>query len=124
MARDASHFPPFREGPMRRSSFAVFVTVVLAMLVGCAEEAPPINRVQPNAVDKAVFAGEWYYLQTVIDAPYSTGFTFVGEQSLLEKISWEIDEDWLIARRSYEFIDGSERGGEGIRGMSETGTPI
>lgn len=98
-----------------------FAALLLTML-GCNEAAPPVNRVQPNVVEKSGFEGEWYYLQTVIDTPYSAGYTFVGEQGSLEKVRWEIQEDFLIARRSYEHIAGSE--GEGISGASETGAPI
>jgi len=98
------------------------VSVVLAV-VGCQEERPPISRVQANALDKAVFQGDWYYRQTVIDTPYSAGYTFVGEQGELEKIRWEIQEHYLIARRSYEAIAGAEP--EGIDGASsEDGAAI
>ena len=31
---------------------------------------------------------EWYFLQTVIDAPYSASYTFVGEQGTTEKIEF------------------------------------
>ena len=34
---------------------------------GCASPRDPINRVQPNYVDKQQFAGEWYYQRTVVD---------------------------------------------------------
>ncbi len=89
---------------------------------GCNEAAPAVNRVQPNVVDKSAFDGEWYFLQTVIDTPYSAGYTFVGEQGSLEKIVWEIQEDFLIARRSYEHIAGAEE--EGIAGATERGAAV
>lgn len=105
---------------MRRISL-VF-TVLSVLFFSCTEESGTVNRVQPNAVEKAVFEGDWHYLQTVIDTPYSTAFTFVGEQSPLNKIHWEITEDYLIARRSYDFIANSE--GTGIRGEADQGAPI
>lgn len=89
---------------------------------GCFEPRPPINQVQPNVIEKAVFADEWYYQQTVIDSPYSAGFTFVGEQGSLERIRWEIQENYLIARRAYEFIAGSEP--TGITGSAEDGAVV
>ncbi|MCC7540156.1 MAG: zinc-dependent metalloprotease [Deltaproteobacteria bacterium] len=99
--------------------------VVFLLSIGLAscERRPPINQVQENVLEKSVLEGEWYYLQTVIDAPYSVRWTFVGEQGNLQKIRWEIQEDYLIARRSYEFIDGSET--DSISGPgAETGTAI
>lgn len=102
-------------------SLCVVVTTLAS--VGCQEERPAIARVQANALDKAVFQGDWYYRQTVIDTPYSAGYTFVGEQGGLEKIRWEIQERFLIARRSYEAIAGAEP--DGIRGSStEDGSAI
>lgn len=80
----------------------------------CQKALDPVNRVQPNVVDKDQFTGEWYYLQTVIDTPYSEGFTFVGEQSELTRVVWEIQEHYLIARRSYEYVAGGE--GVGVTG--------
>ncbi|MCS6800198.1 MAG: hypothetical protein NZ898_17030, partial [Myxococcota bacterium] len=72
----------------RKSILRVTCTALLAGCAGagCNEQAPAVNRVQPNAIEKAVFAGEWYFLQTVIDTPYSAGYTFVGEQGTLYKI--------------------------------------
>lgn len=97
-----------------RSVFAL-VTVLL-VAAGCAEERPPISQVQAGVVAKSTFEGEWYYLQTVIDTPFSAGYTFVGEQGPLEKIRWEVQEDYLIARRTYEHIAGGEP--EGLSGST------
>ena len=56
------------------------------VVAGCAEPRAPINRVQPGAIQRSVFEGEWYSQQTVIDSPYSAGYTFVGEQGELERV--------------------------------------
>ncbi|MEM1417210.1 MAG: zinc-dependent metalloprotease [Myxococcota bacterium] len=79
---------------------------------------------QPNVAAKSIFqdGGEWYFLQTVIDTPYSAPYTFVGEQGVTEKITWEITEDYLIARRSYEHIAGSEP--NGLADGTETGAAV
>jgi hypothetical protein len=103
--------------------FASFAWLALIAVVGCAESQDPVNRVQPNAVAKSTFNGEFYFLETVVDTPYSTQFTFVGNQGSLQKIRWEIQEDFLVARRTYEFISGSE--GEGLAGeATETGAAV
>ena len=101
---------------------AVCAVACAAMWVGCNEAAPAVSRVQANVVEKSAFEGDWYYLQTVVDTPYAAAYTFVGEQGLLEKVEWEIEEDLLLARRSYEFVTGSEP--EGIAERSERGAPV
>ena len=99
-----------------------FLVGAIALTLGCNQAQPAVNRVQPNVVDKAGFDGEWYYLQTVIDTPYSVPYTFVGEQSLLEKVTWEIQEELLIARRAYAWLAESE--GPGITGQAEQGAAV
>jgi len=100
----------------------VGAVALVGVSTGCNGERPTVNRVQANAVEKAVFEGEWHYLQTVIDTPHTIEWTFVGEQSRLEKIRWEIQEDLLIARRSYEWIRDGE--GPGISRTGESGVPV
>ncbi len=100
---------------MRSAYWRVVLVALLAAatgaVTGCANDQETINRVQPNAVDKGVFDGNWYYLQTVIDTPAGTPYTFVGDQSGIRKIRWEIEQDFLIARRSYDLIAGAEQEG-------------
>jgi len=100
---------------MRSAYWRVVLVALLAAatsaVTGCANDQKTINRVQPNAVEKTAFDGEWYYLQTVVDTPAGTPYTFVGDQSGTRKIKWEIQEDFLIARRSYDLIAGAEQQG-------------
>ncbi|MCA9581738.1 MAG: hypothetical protein KC416_08075, partial [Myxococcales bacterium] len=100
----------------------LFVALMALGLGACATSEPPVNRVQENVVDKLTFSGEWYSLQTVIDAPYGAGYTFVGEQGSLEKIEWEIQERFLLARRSFEHIAGSEP--QGLAGETEENAAV
>lgn len=104
-----------------RPALALALVAVFGSTPGCFEPRAPINQVQPNVVEKSVFSGEWYYQQTVIDTPYSS-FTFVGYQGSLERIRWEITEEFLLARRSYEHIAGAEP--SGISGDAEQGVVI
>ena len=68
-----------------------------------------IDRAQPNKLRKSVLAGEWYYQQTVVDAPYTTSFTFIGEQSeKTERLTWDVQERYLIAYRSYDLVAGTD----------------
>lgn len=125
---DANRARPVQSGPaalsadpatgaVTRTLGGAVVGLMLALgaasLTACNEVQPPVVRVQPGAIEVSAFDGEWYTQQTVIDSPYSAGFTFVGEQGSLDRIRWEIGENFLIARRTYEFIGGAETNGIG-----------
>lgn len=88
-----------------RFTFAVACCVVLAGCPGIGD----IDRTQPNKLRKSALAGEWYTLQTVVDVPYTTSFTFIGEQTeKAERVTWDIQESFLIAYRSYDLVDGTD----------------
>lgn len=75
---------------------------------GCGIGIGDIDRSQPGKLKKEALKGEWYYRQTVVDVPFTSGVTFIGEQSVLERVHFEISEKLLTAYRSYERVDGSE----------------
>ncbi|MEI9935703.1 MAG: hypothetical protein WDO69_00630 [Pseudomonadota bacterium] len=95
--------------------------LICAVLVlgatGCASERAPINRVQANALKKSFFVGEdladpkdnpeFYYRPTIVDVDYGASqdelFTASGAQTIA-RISFEISEDLLVARLTYERI--------------------
>jgi hypothetical protein len=101
------------------------VALVLPLVLGaCAEERPPINRVQPNALEKSFFVGknladpaddpEFYSAATVIDVPYGVDHgLFSGMAGGLKRLKWEVTEDRLIARATYESYNGAD--GRGSR---------
>jgi hypothetical protein len=92
------------------SRLMITYTALAALLVvGCADERPPRSFVQPNVIKKSDIAtGTWYYIQTVSDAPPTNGSMFIGQSSSLMKVRFDIQEDYLYARRAYEQIAGSE----------------
>ncbi|HTQ04657.1 MAG TPA: hypothetical protein VMI54_12410 [Polyangiaceae bacterium] len=109
------------------SSFALSVLAV-TLLGSCAEERAPINRVQPDALDKAFFVGkldddsddpEFYKRGTVINVDYGASqdglFTATYGQPL-SRIRWEITEDTLNARLSYERVAGTDSTGLSVNG--------
>ena len=55
----------------RAQALALLAVAALsgASVAGCAEGRPAINQVQPGALHRSVFDGEFYYQQTVIDSP-------------------------------------------------------
>ncbi len=98
----------------------LFISVSLC---ACAADMGDLDRTQPGKLKKSVFNHEWYYRQTVIGVPFTTGITFIGEQSILERIRWEISEDFLTAYRSYERVADSEAPSQ-LPGMPYQGAPI
>ena len=85
-------------------------------MMGCAAESDPINLVQGNALPKSFFIGndfqspkddpEFIARTMVIDVPYGeTGsdfLMFTNTINQVAKIKWEIEEDFLVGRISFE----------------------
>ena len=98
-----------------------------AFTTGCAQERDPINRVQANALDKTFFVGanlsdatddpEFYMRNTVVDVPYGAAqdglFTATYAQPL-SRVKWEITENALVARQTYEHIQDSDHNGSKV----------
>jgi hypothetical protein len=94
--------------------------------LGCAEERAPINRVQPDALAKSFFVGndlvdtsddpEFYAQGTIADVGYGAAqdglFTSSYAQPIT-RVKWEIREDQLIGRITYERIADSDHKGVG-----------
>ncbi|MCC6646211.1 MAG: hypothetical protein IT374_11635 [Polyangiaceae bacterium] len=86
--------------------------------VGCAEEKAPITRVQPNALSKSYFVGanladttddpEFFWRAYVVDNAASASWVTVGTWNHVDRIKWEISEDMLIGRKSYQLLPGSD----------------
>ncbi len=102
-------------------------SVGLLATLGCAEEREPINRVQPNALEKSFFVGQdlqsdadnptFYANGTVLDIGYGVvqdAFFDGFYANDLSMIRWQITEDRLIGRLAYERIDGSDGLGAGM----------
>ena len=87
--------------------------VLSAGLFGCVEDVGLIDRTHPNKVLKSQFQGVWYNIQTVVDIPASSAFTFIGETyagglSSAAKVIFDIQEDVLIVYPVVEFVEGAE----------------
>ena len=115
------------------------MVVAMAAIAGCNQAGEPIDRVQTKLVDKDIFQGEWWVLETVVDAdgdatsigaggsayifPGGSGWTDYaldsGQSPVIGKIRWVIDEKFLYAYRSYELIDGGNDDGrdDGFQGQ-------
>lgn len=77
-------------------------------LAGCAQDVGLIDRTQPGLLLKSVFEGEWFLRRTVVDAPYDTGFTFIGEQDEVNRIRFEVQEHHLVAWRVLPLVEGTD----------------
>ncbi|MCU0675230.1 MAG: hypothetical protein MUE69_20860, partial [Myxococcota bacterium] len=108
-----------------------FTLVAALFALGCGDTLGIIDRTQANLVDKGIFEGEWWTLQSVVEAdgdgtlvgsgaslymfPGGSAFTDLaldsGQSAAIGRIRWVIDEDFLYAYRSYELIDGGNDDG-------------
>jgi hypothetical protein len=109
---------------VRAARLAVLV-VMLLVVAGCAQERAPISRVQADALEKRFFVEElanrdddpeFFMRVSVVDVPSGAGsdglFTNSDAQPMT-RIRWEITETLLVARLTYERIDGTD--GKGVR---------
>ena len=85
----------------------LFITIIL-LATSCASEVGDIDRTQPNKIKKSFFTGEWYMRDTIVDVPFNTAFTFIGEQTETSLVQWDIQQKYLIAYRTYEHNPGTE----------------
>ncbi len=92
-----------------KRALLVLAATSLAVLSGCAQDVPDLDRSQPNRIKKAeLTTSDWYLAQTVTEVPTTEFFSFIGETSSMERIRWDIQENYLIAYRSYSRIDGAD----------------
>jgi hypothetical protein len=120
----------------RSSSNRPLLAALAALLMAsCAQERPPINRVQPNYFDKSFFVGkdfqnpsddpEFYSQGTLVDVGYGAGqdglFTSTYAQPMT-RIKWTVQENILVARLAYERISNSD--GKGIGKATNDGIVV
>ena len=89
---------------------ALLLSALFTLLAACGQEREPVDRVQPNAIAKSYFDGEWYFQRTAVDVPSGNGFTFVGSTDFngLSIVAFDIQEDTLYVRRNIELIQGAD----------------
>ncbi|MEM1029588.1 MAG: zinc-dependent metalloprotease [Myxococcota bacterium] len=105
-----------------RSTVRVSLTLGLLgaafAIEGCAQEREPINRVQANAMAKSFFVGaaindpaddpEFLWRSYVVDGSMSQTLVTVGTGSEVDRIRWEVTEEMLIGRKSYQLVRGAD----------------
>ena len=85
---------------------------------GCAKERDAINRVGANALSKHFFLGadlsdrsddpEYYWRNYVVDGSATQSLVGVGSWGGIDRIRWEVTDDLLIARKSYQVAAGQD----------------
>ncbi len=117
---------------LHRTTLLVAALTLCALAVGCAQQVPAINRVQPYALDKTWFVGkdlqdakddpEFWSRATLIDVGYGAAqdglFTSTYAQPTT-RIKWQVTEKFLIGRLAYERINNSD--GKGVGQSTENG---
>ncbi|MHB8419280.1 MAG: hypothetical protein ACYDCL_14480 [Myxococcales bacterium] len=94
-----------------RFAFLVALASAAGCLASCAQNVGDIDQTQADKTDVSIFTDgkPWWFLQTVVDVPPTTQFTFVGESSFPpDRIVWDVQQNWLIAYRNYEFVLGAQ----------------
>ena len=97
------------------------LTLLSALVVfgaGCAQEVGDINRVQPDAIDKAAFSQdkEFYFRQMVVDGDAQGSVIFQGLSSNLKRIRWVITERTLFACSTVPPVFGKVYGEQSFKG--------
>jgi hypothetical protein len=120
------------ESTWRRVALALATLLLLAGSPGCAEERPPLNRVQANALAKSFFVGtklgdptddpEFYMRGTIVDVGYGAAQSGLFQSTYAQPVSrikWEITETLLNARLAYDRIEGTDAAGAPIQGLAK-----
>ena len=103
------------------NDIARIAPLALIGLVACGNDVQTIDRTQPNAIDKQMLEGIWYHRATIVES----GAEALGVEGIagnMEKIRWDIQENRLIAYRSYEQVPFAE--GLTDEGRDFFGSPV
>ena len=101
----------------KKLQFGLLASVGMSLsfgAAGCSEERSPIVQSQPYALKKSDLVGdaakplEWYLRNTVIDAAQSNSLAFPGLQDELKRVRFDIQEKFLVVRKSYEEVSGTD----------------
>jgi len=97
----------------RIAVLALALTSMIGAVAGCSYRNPEINRAVNPYWEKAEFNPNdtWYYTTTVVESAPNAGMwggPGDGEFLVLERIRWEVTEDWLMGYRDYAAAPGTE----------------
>jgi Met-zincin len=117
-----------RSSSLSRISMTVGAAALAQALAGCAGQGD-IDRSQPDKMPKAMFFAAdgktpkiFYYRQTYVDVPATSGWTFEGMMGDLDKVRFDIQKDYLVGYRSYDYAPGASNPING--GINNQDTPL
>lgn len=85
---------------------SIAVAALLLAAFGCSPP-PLIDRTNPNFIKKSeLLEGQWYIQTTIVDVPSTSPVATVGYSDGLEKVRFEVQENLLVAYRTYERLPG------------------
>lgn len=85
------------------------VGLLAAVLATGCEPPSLIDQTRPDYIRKSdLTSGTWYIRETVVDVPPTSSLSFIGYQGKMEKVRFEVQEDQLVAFRTYEEIPGTD----------------
>jgi hypothetical protein len=107
---------------------ALGAVALTTMAGGCAGQGD-VDRTQPDRIPKAMFFAEdgqtaktFYYRQTYVDVPSTSGWTFEGMMGDLDKVRFDITENYLYGYRAYDYAPGANNAFNG--GVNNKDAPI
>jgi hypothetical protein len=95
---------------LHRITFALGAAALAQSLAGCAGQGD-IDRSQPDKIAKSMFFAAdgktpkvFYYRQTYVDVPITSSWAFEGTMGNLDKVRFDIQQNYLYGYRSYDYI--------------------
>jgi hypothetical protein len=105
----------------RTSTRSIAMVLLGGLAVGnadCAQERDPISQLQPGRLEKRFFVGqdlrsqqdnpEFYINNYIVASSGSNSLMPVGTYDDTDRIIWEVQENVLLARKSYEHVTGQD----------------
>jgi hypothetical protein len=105
----------------RTSTRSLAMVLLGGLAVGnadCAQERDPISQLQPGRLEKRFFVGqdlrsqqdnpEFYINNYIVASSGSNNLMPVGTYDDTDRIIWEVQENVLLARKSYEHVTGQD----------------
>jgi hypothetical protein len=112
MARTRPFLCPLLRRIRARSAPALAVAIAV-LGAGCAGPGD-IDRTQPDKIDKSIFvnpdgsARTFYYRKTTTGVPPTSAYAYEGTQGQMLKVRFDIQEQYLLGYRAYDYAPGSE----------------
>jgi hypothetical protein len=102
---------------LRTAAFSTLLGA-LALGAGCAQERDPINKVQPNVLNKHFFLGadlsnsaddpQFFWRSYVVDASASNSMIGIGSWQGIDRVVFEVTENMILVRKAYAIVNAQD----------------